>query len=329
MKKFIALILTLFSAIFILTGCGEQSLKLDEKYWQTESLTGNFPVDELSVYDVAVTNRLPSNSTEIKNERISLIVDEGIYTVHFKSDSTHGAEYKLQTSLTIKGKYKIGEDEYPIDNVTTATTYLKKFEEKLEPIYTEKYVKNTTLIEGNQEYVITEFEYDYTVSYGDKATVKFNVKEDKFNSLALHKGEQSYSDYKKGAFVENEAIFFIPRTFNITQGYNQNFKTLDVVSRKIQNCSYSSMSGNSDLGLTTFPLTTYKENGIEKATDGTKNVSTAKLIIELTDKYSGAEIEAYYATDYTEMRHNLVKLYTALNANMGYLEYTLKEVTLN
>ena len=81
MKKFIALILTLFSAIFILTGCGEQSLKLDEKYWQTESLTGNFPVDELSVYDVAVTNRLPSNSTEIKNERISLIVDEGIYTL--------------------------------------------------------------------------------------------------------------------------------------------------------------------------------------------------------------------------------------------------------
>lgn len=322
MKKLTALILTLISACLILTGCGNQSLKLDEKYWQS-SLTGQLPVDETSVYNVTVVNRTPSDSTEIKNDSIRLVVDEGKLVTHFVTDDTVAA-YKLTSSLTIKGKYVVGDAEYEFEDATTSTTYLKKFEEKLKPVYTEKYVNNTTVVENSSGLVIAPFEYEYTINYGSSAVVNFNVIDDKYNALALHKGETSYSNYSEGAFVENEAILFIPRTFNITESYSQNFTTLDVISRKIQKCVYSSISGNSSSGVTTFVLPSFTHNGVAETN---KSISTAKLYLKLNDTYSGSPIEAYYATDHLEMRHNLVKYYTALNCNLGYLEYSLIEVT--
>ena len=60
---------------------------------------------------------------------------------------------------------------------------------------------------------------------------------------------------------------------------------------------------------------------------GGGELKAAKIKVMINDTFSGTAMEAYYANDHETHRHRMVKCYTALNDSLGYLEYTIKNVT--
>ena len=142
------------------------------------------------------------------------------------------------------------------------------------------------------------------------------------NRLNYLNGKTEY-EYNKGAFIENELLLFVPRSFNLDDSYLQSVKTLDVISRKIQPMQYTTANTESGVSVKTIKLPSYTYNGV---TTENKDVLSTMRTLQLTDVFKGAEIETYYATDYTEMRHSLVQFFTKINSDLGYLQYTLKEV---
>lgn len=331
MKKFLALILSLFSAFFVLTGCAPKSLILNGRYYQN-NLAGDEALKETSVYTVTVVNKTPSNSTEVKNDSVTMVIDEGIFTTTLTSASLLSDDlnkyhngYLYETTLSIIGKYVINGVDHPFNDEYKTTTYLKAYHENLQPYETTKTVKSSTLLASN-EYFVDTIEYSYVIKYEDKANVDFTVIKDDKNRLDSLKGSVSYSKYNDGAFIDNELILFLPRTFNLENNYLQNFKTVDVLSKKVQNCAYSNTIIEDKPDVKTFTLPAYTLNN---GAPEDKTVTATHLTVKLTGTYKGAEIEAYYANDQKDMRRNLVKLYTAVNSSLGYLEYTLKSVTRN
>lgn len=323
MKRITALILSLISVLCFLTACSNLPLSLDGRYWQGSVLNGDIPINETCIYDVKVVNSIPSNSTEVKNNLASLVIEEGTFTTHLYNGVYNNNEcYVYESTLSIQGKYVIGENEFPINDYTVSKTYLKKFHQYLNPYYSEKEVSNNTLIVSSNAHVVKNYQYKYTIEYGDKAVVNFTPLNDTDGNLNHLKGKFEYANYNDGAFVDNEVIFFIPRAFNLTANYSQSFKTVDAVSKSLQNCSYTTGS-ESSLDVKTFILPSYTYND---TLEENKSIQAAKLLIKLTDKYDGANIECYYATDYETMCHRLIKRYTTLNSNLGYIEYSLKEV---
>ena len=75
--------------------------------------------------------------------------------------------------------------------------------------------------------------------------------------------------------------------------------------------------------IKSFDLT-YLLNGSEV---GGAELKAAKIQVMINDTFSGSAMEAYYANDHQTHRHRMVKCYTALNDSLGYLEYTIKNVT--
>lgn len=331
MKKFLALILSLFSAIFVLTGCSNKSLILNGRYYQG-NLAGDEALKETSVYTVTVVNKTPSNSTEVKNDNVTMVINEGTYVTTLTSASLLSENlnkyrngYLYETNLSISGKYVINGVDHPFNDEYKTYTYLKSYHENLQPYETTKTVKSSTLLASN-EYFVDTIEYSYVIKYEDKANVDFTVIKDDKNRLSGLDGSVSYSNYNDSAFIDNELILFLPRTFNLENNYLQNFQTIDVLSKKIQKLAYTNTIIEDKPDVKTFTLPAYTLNN---GAPEDKTVTATHLTVELTGTYKGAEIEAYYANDQKDMRRNLVKLYTAVNSSLGYLEYTLKSVTRN
>ena len=329
MKKFTALILTLISVLFLFTSCKAQPLVLDGKYYQS-SLGPSTNVNETCVYDVSVVSNTPYKLTEYKNANVQYVIDQGTLTTTLtvlqgEDKQIYGDGYLYTSTLQTQGKYVIDGVEHPVQDEVITKTWFKDFIRSFAPCKTEKYINNNTLV-YTDKYEVANYEFNYTVTYGDKATVNTTIIKDDFNHLTSLNGTLEYANYLNGAFVENEIILFTARTFNLTEDYYQAFNTLDVVSKKLQPMKYYTITSNGNLLIKNINLPTYTYNGI---TETNKKVDAAMLSIELNDVFSGSPIEAYYATNHSEMRHLLVEYYTKLNSNLGYLKYTLKEVTFS
>ncbi|MBO5712626.1 MAG: hypothetical protein J6R88_00275, partial [Clostridia bacterium] len=234
MKKFIALLLSIISALFVLTSCSPTLLILDGKYYQRDKGIGSNYINETCVYDVSVAYQTPYQTTDYTNlnQTAKFVIDEGTLTTNltnFDSDAQvkYGTTgYVYTSTLVVKGKYVINGVEQKIENEVTSKTYFKDFIYNFEPCYSEKQVKNSTLLNINNEYKVAYYEYGYTVNYGDKASTEITVTNDEFNHLTGLQGTFDFANYNEGAYVDNEILLFVPRTFNLSNDYSQSFKTV-------------------------------------------------------------------------------------------------------
>lgn len=320
MKKFIALIFCLVTLSLTLTACGSTSFDFDGQYWKTQPAAGEEATETLT-YALEVNNTTLSDSNVLQGEA-KLVLDESSY---YKTVFDYLADknlYYFKTELCVKGDYVKGDDKYPVDDKTVTETWFKTFRDELAPVKTVKTVENNTVYLGSgYKYPTISFAYDYTVGYdGGNATVNFNVVKDEYGALNGLSGETKYKNVDKKPYVDNELLLFVPRAYNLSKGLTKTVNSVDVVGKSLRSLNLSaSANGAKNVTLATG----YIENG--NAESGKTEIPSMKLSIEINDTFSGRPIEAYFASA-TEEKHRPTLIYTALNANIGYLTYRLKSV---
>lgn len=320
MKKFIVLILSLITLTFTLTACGSTSFDFGGAYWKTEPAAGQEATETLT-YAVEVNNTTLSDTNVLQGEA-SLVLDESSYYKTFFDYLTGEDLYYLKTELYIKGEYVKGEDKYPVEDKTVSETWFKTISKELAPVKTIKKVENNTVYLGSgYRYPVISFAYDYTVAYdGDDATVTFNVINDEHNALNGLSGETKYKNIDKKPYVDNELLMFVPRAYDLSKGLTKTVNSVDVVGKSLRSLNLSTSA--SDAKNVTL-ATGYTENG--NAESGKTEIPSMKLSVEINGTFSGRPIEAYFAASKDE-KHRPTLIYTALNANLGYLTYRLKTV---
>ena len=137
------------------------------------------------------------------------------------------------------------------------------------------------------------------------------------------------NNYNSGAFIDNNLLAFLPRAFDLKDSFYQEFTTIDVPTHNVKKMFYTVSETSSAVSVHVFENLTYNYtiNGEQQTIESGFN--THRLYSAINDTFSGAPIELYYAVDTSTHRHRLIKSYTALNDNMGFIEYTIKSVNVN
>ena len=345
MKKLLALFALLLASMFIFTGCIGATITYDGEYW-FKNPSGFSVIEETSVYDVKVVNITPTYETEIKNEYLQFQIEDGSYVVTLKSVLADVNYYVLETVLKVKGKYVYGEYEIPVDDYLKTYTKFESRAGGFTPIYskrttydesTGKQHYNTSLYSYSAGYVESNLRYEYEVEYkGKNASSKLvygvALKDEETNEFL---GEQTieesfnYNNYDSGAYIDNNLLTFLPRAFNIKDSFYQEFTTIDVPNHEVKKMLYSASQTTTDsIYQHVFESLTYDYtvNGANQTI--ASGFNTTRLYSAIDDTFTGAPIELYYASDAETHRHRLIKSYTALNDNMGFIEYTIKSVTV-
>ena len=173
MKKTLTIILLAIFSVFAVTGCTVSStINYDGRYWYKDS-TASSNIYEQIEYTVKVVSKTESNSIEIKNNEVSLVVDEGTFVATLTKD---GENYNYQTNLNLKGNYILGEQTMPVNDDVASKVVFKI--NNFKPIYSEKKSNSTTtLLTSNSAYSFVNFSYDYSINYGEKnAETVYNSK---------------------------------------------------------------------------------------------------------------------------------------------------------
>ncbi len=324
MKKIFILILT-FCTLFTLSGCGETILQIDGHYWQKSPMGWIDDYKEELEYGIELTKNTRYNSSEVENADIQMVIDSenSSYKATVESVKENGVEaYKYTTVTTMKGSYveKAENGEvYPFEDLIETKCVFKG--SSLEPLYSEKIVKSTSLIQTNQGYAVVELDFSYTVTYsGKNATVTFTENKDESNILDFE-SERVYKDVLKNAYIDNEVILFAPRGYKIAgkNNFSVAFNSLDVVSKKVRSVYFTAVTGDDAASVSVeCPANINNED---------RTVQTVRVAVALSGTFTGANIECYYATQDSD-RKRLIECYTKVNNNLGYLKYSLKNVSV-
>ena len=328
MKKFLIATLVAIMFLFSLTGCGVSSLSLKAQYWyEDETVTGYKEINETIEYDVSVVYKTPSNSNEVKNENIWMEIENGTYTVNLRSsvDSKGNPCYEYSTSLAIDGKYVSKTDSFSFNDRVTSTTKFYNIIKEFKPISTKKTSTCSTVVASGQEgYGVMQFAYEYTIDYQEKNAIT-NYKLDllgESDTKVVENRKETFKNYLENAYVDNELLTLIPRTYGYDTAFSVTFNTIDVVTQKNQKMLYSAVGSDSKIDIKNLEI--FYELGGE--TVGAKDLAVAKVKIMIDDTFSGYPIETYYITDHKTHRHRMALAYTALNNDVGYLEYKISKV---
>ena len=324
MKKILILILT-FCALLTFTGCGETILQIDGYYWHKNPMGWIADYKEELEYRIDLTKNTRYNSSEVENADIQMVIDSenSSYKATVESVRENGVEaYKYTTVTKMIGSYieKVENGvEYPFNDLIETKCVFKG--SSLEPLYSEKIVKSTSLIQTNEGYAVVELDFSYVVTYsGKNATVTFTENKDESNILDIET-EKVYKDVLKNTYVDNEVILFAPRGYNIAgkENFSVAFNSLDVISKKVRSVYFTSNTGDESKAVSVECNANI--NNEDRA------VQTVRVAVALSGTFTGANIECYYATQDGD-RKRLIECYTKVNDNLGYLKYSLKTVSV-
>lgn len=328
MKKLLTIFLILILTIFTFTGCGTETMGYKAQYWHENLATTDYhPFSEVIEYDVNVVTKTPSNATEVSNKNIKMEITSGKYVTTLKMEEENGVPYYVyETELLIEGKYTFKEEVKEFVNDVKSKTVFKTIVNDFMPISSTKFSTNTTTITATADgYLLYDFVYDYSLTYGEKdATAKYSL-----NAIGEKETEpvvtnNSYKKYNEKPYVDSDLLLLLPRAFTYDKSFMKNFNTIDVVTQKLQKMTYYAGTDKTDVpDIKSFNL---KYNLNENEVGG-EELKAAKVKVMINDTFSGTAMEAYYANDHQTHRHRMVKCYTALNDSLGYLEYTIKNVT--
>lgn len=345
MKKLLALFAMLLASTFFLSGCVEASISYGGEFWN-KNPAGFSAIEETTVYDVKVVNTTPSYDAEFKNERLQFDIETGTYTVTLKGVLADVNYYVLETELIVKGKYVYGENEIPVNDYLKTYTKFESRANGFTPIYskrttfneaTQTYHYNTSMYSYANGYVESNLRYEYEIIYEGKnaksnlvygAPIRDNDTLEIIDEQVIEES-YTYNNYNGGAYIENNLINFLPRAFNLKDKFYQQFTTIDVPTHEVKKMHYSVSEISDAVSQQVFEGLTYNYvlNGENQSVES--GFPTYRLFSAIDDTFTGAPIELYYASDATTHRHRLIKSYSALNDNMGFIEYTIKSVTLN
>ena len=325
MKKTLTLIITTVFLLLITASCGlSNTINYDGKYWYPDATASSYIYEQIT-YDVKVVSRTESDSTEIKNEYVSLAIDSGTYVTTLSKD---GDNYVYETSLNVNGNYLYDENKEPVNNdlQTKAVFTVNGFK----PISSEKKSNSTTTMANiNNSYSLINYSYDYKVNYnGKNAETVYNSKISGSETTTV---TNTYKNYVDSAYIDNELLTFMPRAinFNNKESYSLSFTTIDVITQKMHEMMFTTVSNNVNLDVKTFTIAYDNLINGSQVTYPENKIQVVKVLLKINDTFSGGDIELYYAMDHQTHRHRLIKAYTPLNDQMGYMEYTIKSATLS
>ncbi|MBR6737692.1 MAG: hypothetical protein IKL82_04965 [Clostridia bacterium] len=321
LKKILALTLALVTSVFF-TGCGSATLSKDGNYWFSDpSASFKALYKEVCEYDVTVTSTTFSSSTEVTNPNgVVLEITSGKLTTTLETREGAGSNryYLYTTVLNVSGNYRFPGEPQKVEPFTDSYTTVTKFGEDLVPITSTKTQDNNTLLVTDQAgYGLLSYKYSYAINYeGTNANVTLTEYDEQG---APHDTQNTFKKYTKGAYIDNNTLFLIPRLYNLTSGFSRTFKTIDVLGNVNRDMMY--YVPTEEVDVKNMPA--YELNGIVG-----EQVPSARLSISIQDTYSGAVMECYYAVNKEVDRHRLTRSYIKINDSLGYLCYTLKKVTI-
>ncbi len=337
MKKIKALFLVLLSSLFCLTGCVEKKINFEGEYWNSNPSTFSKIVEEL-VYDVKVVNVTPSNSKELKNEYVTFEITDGTYTTKLEGFPADTNYYKYVTTLNVKGFYKYYIDEKPIEvnNFLQTEVIFESRANGFKPISSKRTTYNsetgqdngtTIFFYYNGGFLEHKFKYNYTIDYDGDDAITNSVYTYFSDEELVNEFNKTYKDYSDGAYIDNNMLTLLPRAFTLTDGFYQTFKTIDVPSNANREMIFAVSDSEDTVSQYTFTVDyNYILNGAK--VDFNSSIVTAKLLTGINDTFAGANIESYYAVDKTTHRHRMIKSYSTLNDDIGYIEYSLKSASV-
>ena len=324
MKKLITIIIS----IILLTCCGcggVVDMGYKAPYWhENEAIVGFMPLNEEITYDVKVVNKKLTNSTEVSNEVVKMEVSKGVFVTNLSMKQKDGYDYYLYTtSLIVEGKYVFHDgNEFEFVNDYVTNTEFHTQAHNFRPIKSTKTSTNsTTAYIRDKNYAVYNLSYNYQIEYDDKdAKVEYKLINNKGNE-EVKKASYTIDNYAKSNYVDNELLMLMPRAFDLSKSFTKSFKTIDVINQNHAKMLYY-LGADDENSSQVVTLGGYEINGVPTESD----IKTSLVNVLLNDTFSGAGIDAYYALDHKTHRHRLIKAYTSLNDNMGYLEYTIKSV---
>lgn len=319
-KKLVAFALAIV-AMLSLTACKQQSLDTDGKYWFLDATSFPLNFEETLTYTVNVTENTPYNSSVVKNENVKLNVISGVYTTTLKTLATTPRRYEYTTTLNISGEYVAeGVEPKPFNDVMQSVAV---FNEDYTPVSSSKTASNSSILslDENGNYVIVNYSFKYQTTYEKKVAKSTFIEYNPTSGEQINSTSYEYTDYSNGAFVDNEALLLFPRLYNVDKDFVTRFKTIDVLSQKNHETVYYAVNNGEAVDVKNFPC--YALNG--KVSN--ELVPCNHLSVYIDDTFQGYPLEVYYAVDHQTHRHRMLKGYTKLNDNLGYLEFTLSSAT--
>lgn len=317
-KLLTLLILVLFT--FSLTACNSVGLKFDGNYWFNDATSFSSSFTEVLEYEISIVNKTHSQG-EIKQEGCELIIDKenSYFKTTLVSIPGTNSSYRYFTEFKLTGKFVILDQEKEF--VDTFKT-LSEFTSDFKMLFSQK--------EYDSE--LTNYSYNYTVTYDDENA---NCSLVEYPDDEQLKNEQQFvikNVFEEG-YIDNDVILLLGRGFNVETGFSQTFKSVDVLSKKLHSMAYTASHLNETLDVK--QLKPYALNG-SLVTSSDSYIPCNHVNVSIQDTYSGSAIECYYAGDHKRDRHRLVEFFTLFDLSygtssfkLGYLDYTLKNVTLN
>lgn len=348
MKKIaLLLVCVLCSSLFI--GCNKTAnSEFNGTYWLDNSTyqdvqDGFYERIEYKVASIEKDGNFAPQLGEINPEYLDFYVDTDKSSYVTELEGKDGA-YVYKTTLTIYGEYSYGESgSYLVegDVIETETTF-KGLKDDFACIKSVKKVKNTYPTEqiptDNSEFLTINA--DFTISYGDKnATLTVDAKDEISKSLLSAVLEPVIiRKYNKKDYIDNELMLLLFRAFQYDKSLNYNFFTVEsasgVLKEVIGSAKTDSLAQSSEEASTTANQTVELNCTI----DGSKfkrSFNTFGVTLKTTGEFAQTVALAYYAksigddTSDTQnnSRHYMIRCYTPMIYNTGYLVYTLDKVT--
>ena len=314
--KRLLVLTTLIITTLSLTACNATQLNVGGNYWFKDTTAFSTNYEEVCVYDLSLVHVTPSNSTEVKTEGYTINVEQGYYKTTLLTVAGGNERYRYLTEFKLKGTYVTPENTLEfVDEFNSLTEFTRDFK----PLKSNKTYNST----------LTNYSYSYTVNY-EGANAQCSLTEYPNVEGKETKTDFTLNNVLDGAYIDNDAILFMGRSFNVTSGFSQQFKSVDVLSKKAHDMAFHATHVDNKVDVKSFDA--YTLNGELVSTE---KIACNHLRLSIQDTYSGGAIETYYATDHKRDRHRLVETYTVLDLSvgsssftLGYIKYSLKSVTL-
>ncbi len=252
--------------------------------------------------------------------------------------------YVYKTTLIMSGEYIFAGESFSVEDVTQTETTFKGMENGFACVKSVKKVKNIlpTVMNPTSASQFIEINATITTEYGEKNAVHTVVGDDEkskeyFSSM---KEPKTVKKYNKKAYIDNDLMMLIARTFSYEETLNYVFSTIESatgeltqikISPDVKTTAQSSESASQSTAFKTVPIEFCEIDGETR----TVSFNTFKVKFSTTGEYAQDFAYAYYANsigddvkdEYNKSRHYMVKCYKPALYNTQYVVYTLDRVT--
>ncbi|MBQ7164701.1 MAG: hypothetical protein IJR61_05165 [Clostridia bacterium] len=334
MKKLL-IALIIFISAFSFAACSRQTVTYspEKPYWLKKDSYGNSVSAGFSeTCRYSVTHK----DAETPNANVTAeYSDDCSYTVELTSVKypADGDSYKylLTTTYDMRGKYIIGETEYPFEDLTVYRTYFT-WDSGFNFVYSEQEAQSTLPVNAtgatdDKGNAVCKIGFRTTVTYeGNNATTTFNITEGDPSYFALKDGFSStFKKYNKNNYIDTNLLSFAVRSFDFADELNYSFSSIDALSNT---------KHNMQIKVNEATTINAKNLIIENAVVGSKqgdedrilNQDAYSVSVKLNETYNGTAMTCVYFKNADTYHHYLYSMSTVLPYSLGSLEYTLVKV---